>query len=157
MPSQTIEFAYFCNFIQATLLLELRYRSPLEGEDDSDDDPEENEEDEEDFVPNVGPVTRRHQKATSALDSEDDGNALISLEENIANLEKSILATNSLNHSPNPQVRFANTSNLTSSIRRSSSLNADEYGSSGLNTKRKRTFNFPNAKKRYTLIYFSKK
>ena len=43
-------------FFQVTILLELRYRSPLEGNEDSDEDLEDDEDDEE-FIPNVGLVS----------------------------------------------------------------------------------------------------
>lgn len=81
----------FC--VQVTILLELRYRSPLEGNEESDEDLED---DEEEFVPNVGLVS--HKKA-KAIESDPETNALISLEENIAKLEQSILANNMNNAS----------------------------------------------------------
>ena len=42
-------------FFQVTILLELRYRSPLEGNEDSDDGLD--DEDDEEFIPNVGLVS----------------------------------------------------------------------------------------------------
>ena len=69
----------FC--VQVTILLELRYRSPLEGNEESDEDLED---DEEEFVPNVGLVS--HKKA-KAIESDPETNALISLEENIAKFQ----------------------------------------------------------------------
>ena len=66
-------------------MVELRYRSPLEGNEDSDEDLED---DEAEFIPNVGLV---HKNKESSSDNEG-GNALISLEENITRLEQSILS-----------------------------------------------------------------
>ena len=45
----------FYIFFQVTILLELRYRSPLEGNEDSDDGLD--DEDDEEFIPNVGLVS----------------------------------------------------------------------------------------------------
>ena len=42
-------------FFKVTILLELRYRSPLEGNEDSDDGLD--DEDDEEFIPNVGLVS----------------------------------------------------------------------------------------------------
>ena len=48
------ELIYFM-FFKVTILLELRYRSPLEGNEDSDDGLD--DEDDEEFIPNVGLVS----------------------------------------------------------------------------------------------------
>ena len=61
-------------------MLELRYKSPLEGNDDSDDGLDGEDEDDEEFIPNVGLVSRQHK----CVDSDGDVNALVSLEQNIA-------------------------------------------------------------------------
>ena len=77
------------NFLtfQATLMLELRYRSPLEGDEDSEEELDEDEE--EEFIPNVGLVSRKNKEISS---DGEGGNALINLEENITRLEQSILS-----------------------------------------------------------------
>ena len=50
------KYLYILSF-QITVLLELRYRSPLEGNEDSDDDALIDDEDDEEFVPGVGLVS----------------------------------------------------------------------------------------------------
>ena len=143
-------------FFQVTILLELRYRSPLEGNEDSDEDLEDDE-DEEEFIPNVGLVSTSQKRGRSVKPDENiegSGHALIALEENIAKLEQSILSSNN-NHAAmsqeQPQVRFSGSSLRISSsqgkIRRSTSLNEDSESDFG--HKKKRTFNFTNLKKRY--------
>ena len=67
-------------------MVELRYRSPLEGNEDSEEDLDD---DEAEFIPNVGLV--RKSKENNSSDT-DGGNALINLEENITRLEQSILS-----------------------------------------------------------------
>ena len=113
-------------------MLELRYRSPLEGNEDSDDGLDEDEE--EEFIPNVGLVSRHRAKNLE----ENDGHALVSLQENIAKLEQSILSNN---HS-NPHVTFAGSGEK---LRRSSSLNEEN---NDFFQKKKRTFNFPTVSKK---------
>ena len=76
---------------------------------------------------------------------------MISLEENIAKLEKSILANNH-----NPHVTFAGTKNGSSSnggnLRRSSSVTSETANDTTFFHKKKRSFNFPNVKKRYGFL-----
>ena len=146
-------------FLQVTILLELRYRSPLEGNEDSDEELED-EEDEEEFIPNVGLVSTsqsRRRSANKADENTEGTGALIALEENIAKLEQSILSSNN-NHAAvsgaaEPQVRFSasaggrRASANQSKIRRSTSLNEDTEDSFG--HKKKRAFNFTNLKKRW--------
>ena len=132
-------------------MLELRYRSPLEGNDDSDDGLDDEDEDDEEFIPNVGLVSRQHKttRAAGQHGGESDGsdvNALVSLEQNIAKLEQSILSNN---HSSAGHVTFAgsNGKDCRRSLRRSSSLSEDNNDT--FYQKKKRPFNFPNVKKRY--------
>lgn len=152
--------------LQVTILLELRYRSPLEGNEDSDEDID--DEEDEEFIPNVGLVSTSQRRRLSreqegAEEHNGSSGALIALEENIAKLEQSILSSNG-NHAgagvssaaEPPQVRFssglggghrrASSQNRESQIRRSTSLNEDTEVSFG--QKKKRTFNFTNLKKR---------
>ena len=68
-------------------MLELRYRSPLEGDEDSEEELDEDED--EEFIPNVGLVSRKNKEISS---DNEGGNALINLEENITRLEQSILS-----------------------------------------------------------------
>ncbi len=149
MKSKLVTVIYF----QANLLLELHYRSPLEGNEDSEEEFE--DDDDEEFIPNVGLVSHKKRKAVLAA-SEVTGsstNALMNLEQNIAKLEQSILANNQCNNGSNsfgPQhhVTFAGSSSRNgSNMRRSSSLqsgNEDNF-----QQKKKKPFNFPNVKKRY--------
>ena len=109
-------------------MVELRYRSPLEGNEDSDEDLE----DEEEFIPNVGLVRKTRENNSS---DNEGGNALINLEENISRLEQSILSNSAKNGSNSTHVRFDN-------MRRSTSDQNVEH----FQQKRKRTFNFPNVK-----------
>ena len=51
-----VKYLYILSF-QITVLLELKYRSPLEGNEDSDDDALIDDEDDEEFVPGVGLVS----------------------------------------------------------------------------------------------------
>lgn len=159
--------------LQVTILLELRYRSPLEGNEDSDEDVD--DEEDEEFIPNVGLVSTSQRRRLSreqekAAEANGSTGALIALEENIAKLEQSILSSNN-NHATGhagvsgaaaepPQVRFSSglgggghrrasssQQNRESQIRRSTSLNEDTEVSFG--QKKKRTFNFTNLKKRW--------
>lgn len=139
-------FSTFGLCFQVNVLLELRYRSPLEGNEDSDEELEDDDEDEE-FIPNVGLVSHKKIKAVQGHDSSDtEGNALMSLEQNIAKLEQSILA----NNGGAPHVTFANNgAGADSLVRRSTSLSENANESASFFQKKKRTFNFPNVKKRY--------
>lgn len=111
----------------------------MEDEEETDEDDEDGEE----FIPNVGLVSVGRKKSA---DSENENGALVNLEENIRKLERSILSNNKKAH--DPQVRFAGDPG--SRLTRSTSLNDDENGTYFLHQqKRKRTFNFPNVKKKY--------
>lgn len=135
-------------------MLELRYRSPLEGNDDSDDDLADDDDDDEEFIPNVGLVSSRHRHTSDS--DQESGNALISLEQNIAKLEQSILANNhnngssmSANHGPHVTFEGGANNGSSSNMRRSSSVNDSSYdGSAKFFQKKKRAFNFPNVKKK---------
>ena len=128
------------------------------------DDEDEEEEDEEDaaFVPpplntntNGTNLPVLHGDGTGGYSSGDDSRALLSLERNIANLERSIRrnggtgSTSKLNKVDNPHVRFnqndysdSEVGNLT----RSASLDIAKSGDSA--KKRIRNFTFTNPVKR---------